>query len=353
MIEKYQNKTYFYAFLLVVLALGLIVLWPMRDLLLLAWVITTLFTPIYEFLLRKLKFPKVLATLTSVLTVLFTVLVPISIFINLSISQFQVFYKDINAFMQGGSSVYDVVVGVFAKINNIFEKIPYFDYRVSIDSVQLLIQQNIAPVANSLLGYSVNLGVSFAQSFPMVIVFMYLLWYGFPEHTRIINFAKRLSPLSEKLDNLYLERITAMIKGIAKGTFIVAFIQGSIAAISLWIAGVPYVFFWFLTLVVVSVLPLGASFITVPAAAILFMMGNYWQAIFLLIVQFLFTSTIDNILRPYLVPKEAELHPVLLLLSFIGGIQVFGVWGFIYGPLIMVILMTTFEVYQKHYKARE
>jgi predicted PurR-regulated permease PerM len=157
--------------------------------------------------------------------------------------------------------------------------------------------------------------------------------------------------LPESLDDLYLGRVTAMIRGIAKGTFIIALIQGSIATISLWIAGVPYIFFWFLTTVIFSVLPLGASFVTVPAAAILFMIGNYWQAIFLLVVQFLFTSVIDNILRPYLVPKEVEIHPALLLLSFIGGIQVVGVWGFIYGPSIMVVMMTTFEVYQKHYKS--
>ncbi|MCC7304426.1 AI-2E family transporter [bacterium] len=353
MIEKYRNKTYFYVFLLLVIGLGLIVLWPLRDMLLLALVITTLFRPIYELLLRKLKFPKVLATATTVLTVLFTVLVPVSIFINLSIAQFQVFYRDINQFLKGGSSVYDVVVEIFNKINILLAQIPYVEYKLSIDSIRVLIQQNVTPLANAILSYSVDIGVSFAQSFPLIIVMAYLLWYGFPEYERMVHFVKRLSPLSENLDNLYIDRMTAMVKGIAKGTFTVALIQGAIAAISFWIAGVPYVFFWFLTLVVFSILPLGSSFITIPAAVIMFLMGNYWQAIFLLMVQFLFTSTIDNILRPYLVPKEAELHPVLLLLSFIGGIQVFGIWGFVYGPVIMVMMMTTLEVYQKYYKAKE
>ncbi len=352
MVEK-QNKTYFYAFLILVFAVGAIVLWPMRDILLLAWVITTLFRPIYTYLLEKLKFPKWAATLTSVLTVLFTVLVPISIFVNISIAQFQVFYKDINSFLQGGNNVYDVVVASFDKLNVMLARIPYVEYRLSIENVKLLIQQNVTPVANFLFGYSVNLGVSFAQSFPLIIVLMYLIWYGFPEYERILRLIKRLSPLAENLDDLYIGRVTAMIKGIVKGTLSIAVIQGSIAAISLWVAGVPYVFFWFITLIVLSVLPLGASFITIPAAGILFLMGNYWQAIFILVVQFLFTSTIDNILRPYLVPKEAEIHPVLLLLSFIGGIQVFGIWGFIYGPLIMVVMMTTIEIYQNYYKLKE
>jgi len=347
-----QNKTYFFVFLIVVLILGLIVLWPMRDILLLSLVITTLFRPVYEFFVKRLKMPKFLATLLSVLAVLFTVLIPLSIFVNISIAQFQIFYRDITAFSQGGSGVYDVVVSSFDRINLLLAKIPYIDYRLSVENMQALLQQNLAPLANFLLSSSVNVGVSFAQSLPMLIVFVYLIWYGFPEYDRFIHFAKRLSPLSESLDNLYLERITAMIKGIAKGTFTIALVQGGIAAISLWVAGVPYVFFWFVVLVILSVLPLGASLITVPAAAVLFLLGNFWPAIFILIVQFVITSTIDNIMRPYLIPKEAELHPVLLLLSFIGGIQVFGAWGFIYGPLIMVVMITTFEVYQKYYKAK-
>ncbi|PJA13278.1 hypothetical protein COX64_03560 [Candidatus Dojkabacteria bacterium CG_4_10_14_0_2_um_filter_Dojkabacteria_WS6_41_15] len=352
MVEEKQNKTYFYIFLAVVFLLGVVVLWPLRDTILLSMVIATLFKPFHDYLVKKAKFPKILATIVSVLAVLFTVLVPLSFFVNLSVSQFKVFYQDLNAFLQGGTGVYDVVVTSFDKINLLISRIPYVEFRLSVDSVRLLIEQNLNPIANFLLSKSFGVGASFAKSFPIVIVFVYLIWYCFLEYDRMILFAKRLSPLSEHLDNLYIERLTAMIKGIAKGTISIAVVQASIAALSLWIAGVPYVFFWFMVLVILSVLPLGAAFITVPAAAVLFMLGNYWQAIFLLIVQFLFTSTIDNILRPYLVPKEAEIHPALLLVSFIGGIQVFGAWGFLYGPLIMVVLMTTFEVYQKHYKAQ-
>lgn len=348
-----QNKTYFYFFLIVVFILGVIVLWPMRDILLLGFVITTVFRPVYLFLLEKAKFPKILATLTSLLTVLLTIMFPVSAFINISISQFKVFYRDLLSFSQGGNGAYTVMVDVFDRLNANLEKIPFVDYRVSVENLQLLIQQNVTPIANYLFSSSVDLGVGFAQSLPLIVMLLYVVWFGFPEYDRMIGFIKRLSPLSEKLDNLYLYRVTALIKGITKGTFVIALIQGGIASISLWIAGVPYVFFWFLVLVVFSVLPLGASFITFPIAGVLFLLGNYWQAIFLLLVQILFTSTIDNILRPYLIPKEAEVHPVLLLLSFIGGIKVFGIWGFLYGPLIMVMMMTTFEIYQRYYKLKE
>jgi predicted PurR-regulated permease PerM len=266
------------------------------------------------------------------------------------VSQFQVFYRDINEFLQGGSSAYDMFVQLFDSINSVLARIPYFEYRLSVDNMKVIIQQNIAPVANFVLGYSVDIGVSFAKSIPLIIVFLYLLWYGFPEHDRFITFIKKVSPLSDKLDNLYLSRVTAMIVGIAKGTVVIAIIQGIIAGLSLLIGGVPYVFFWTMVMIFFSIIPLGAGLITIPAALVMLATGNVWQSIFIFFVQFVVTSNIDNVLKPMLIPKEAEVHPVLILLSIIGGIQVFGVWGFIYGPLVMVIFLTTVEVYQKYYK---
>ncbi len=347
---KVENKFYFYAFLFVTFVLGALVLWPVKDLVMIAWVVVTLFRPIYVFFEKKLPKARWLATLIAVISVLFTVLVPLSIFVNMTVSQFSIFYQDINKFLAGGTSVYDVTVSLFEQINAIFAKIPYFEYRLTIDSVKIAVQENIAPVANTALDLSVNIGVGLAQGFPLVIVLLYVLWYGFPDYDRMLHFVKRLSPLPARLDALYMARIVAMLKGIVSGTFTIAAIQAIVAAISLWIIGVPYVLFWAALMFFFSIVPLGTSFVTVPMAIVNLLIGNVWQAIFIFAVQFGVTSNIDNILRPMLVPKEADIHPVLLLLSFIGGIQVFGAMGLLYGPLIMVIMITSFEVFQQYFK---
>jgi predicted PurR-regulated permease PerM len=347
--HEIKNKPYFYIFISIVLFLGLMLLWPVKDMILLAWVMLTLFRPIYNSLI-KLKMHKYVASTVSLFAIIFTILVPLSLLVNITLSQFQVFYRDINNFMQGGSNTYEITVNAFDSVNKTLEKIPFFEYRLSVENVKVIIQQNITPVANYLLNSSLDIGVALAESFPLVIIFLYLVWYGFPEYDRIIHFIKRLSPLSEKLDNLYVERITAMIVGLAKGTITIAVIQGSVAGISLALVGVPYAFFWAMVMIFVSIIPLGTAFVIVPVSVIMLGLGNVWAASFLMIVQLLVTSNLDNVLRPMLVPKEAEVHPVMLLLSILGGIQLFGMWGVIYGPLIMVMLLTTLEVYQKHYK---
>ncbi len=78
--------------------------------------------------------------------------------------------------------------------------------------------------------------------------------------------------------------------------------------------------------------------------------GNIGGGIIVFIIHMVVISNIDNVLRPKLVPKEAIIHPVLLLLSVLGGVQVFGFFGIIYGPIIMIIVLTTLEVYVKYFR---
>lgn len=343
-------KVYFWGILLVAFSLGAIVLWPVKDVILLTWVVVTLFRPMHQFFVRQLKLGKMFGTLLTVTVIILSVILPIFWVFNITVSQFQVFYADISKFLQGGSQSYDLTVVAIDKINSILERIPLLDYRMSVDNIKILVQQNITPIANATLSWSLDIGVALAQSLPMIIIFIFLLGYVFPEYDRLIGFVKSMSPLTEDLDDLYLSRFAGMIKGIAKGILVIAVIQGAIAALSLWVAGVPYPFFWMIVLFFSAIIPPGTMLITVPASIILLALGNVWQAVFVAIIQFGLTSNIDNVLRPMLVPKEVDVHPALMLLSAIGGIQVFGVWGFIYGPLVMVIMITTFEIYQKHYK---
>lgn len=345
------NRLYFYLFLAVVTAVFAYVLWPLKDLILMAYILVTLFMPVYRYFERTVKLPKAVATTVALLVVTFTILIPVAIIINLTLSQIKVFYSDINAFLSGGTSMYSLTVGLFNKINDFLARIPFVEYRLSIDGLKLAIQQNLAPVLNSVLGWSVNFSVSFFEGIPLFIVFLFLLWYGFPDYERVLGFLRRMSPLPGEVDDMYINRINATIRGLVKGTFTIAVVQGAIAGLSFFIAGVPYPLFWTLIMIFVSIVPVGSWIVSIPAGVIMILLGNYWQGIFILLVHTLITSNIDNVLRPMLITKEAAIHPALFLVSIFGGIKIFGPLGFVYGPLIVVVMMTTYEVYQKYYKA--
>ncbi|MDX1521389.1 MAG: AI-2E family transporter, partial [Anaerolineae bacterium] len=90
--------------------------------------------------------------------------------------------------------------------------------------------------------------------------------------------------------------------------------------------------------------------IAIPIGVALLAFGQIWQGILVLVGSTLIVSNIDNLLRPRLVSKDANLSPALVLLSAFGGLSLFGFLGVIYGPVVMIFLITTVEIYLEHYQ---
>ena len=104
-------------------------------------------------------------------------------------------------------------------------------------------------------------------------------------------------------------------------------------------------------MVILAVLPIiGTAFVTIPIGLFLLASGDIVGGSIILLGQIIVMSNVDNILRAELASRETPLHPALLLLSLIGGLQNFGFLGFIYGPVLMILFMTSMEIYLKHYK---
>lgn len=140
-----------------------------------------------------------------------------------------------------------------------------------------------------------------------------------------------------------------MIVGIFRGTFVIAFVQGAAMGLVFWLVGVHNVVFLTLVSMLLSILPVvGVSLTAWPVAIILFLKGDLWQSIFAIVMLIVVVGNIDTVLRPMLVPKGAYLNPALILLSVFGGIHLLGLVGAIYGPVIMILLVTSIEVYTKY-----
>jgi predicted PurR-regulated permease PerM len=97
-----------------------------------------------------------------------------------------------------------------------------------------------------------------------------------------------------------------------------------------------------------SFIPLGGGIVTIPLGIIIILTGNVWAGLFVIAYHLLIVTNIDNLLRPKLVPKSARLNSALTLLSVFAGIVFFGAPGIVYGPVIMIVLITTFEMYAQH-----
>ncbi|HEX7632775.1 MAG TPA: AI-2E family transporter [Candidatus Saccharimonadales bacterium] len=168
--------------------------------------------------------------------------------------------------------------------------------------------------------------------------------------TELVIMLKNLSPFHNDVTEKYLNRAAAMTKAMVKGQFLIALAQGFASAFSLWIVGLDYFWFFFVLLTFLSFIPLGGGILTIPIGVVMALTGNIVQGVFVILFHLLVVTNIDNLLRPRLVPKNARLNSALTLLSVFSGLALFGPAGVIYGPVVMILLITTFEMYAEYNK---
>lgn len=317
-------------------------------LIVIAAIVAYLFTPLYNRL--RARFNSGLATAITVLAALATVVIPISAVISLATVQISRMLlsvaewaktADLNAL---GQKAIDTANGLLAKL-------PFQAPTISVDQLR----NNLGTVAQTVgewllrtLSGAAGGAIGFITS---AIIFLYVLVSLLGNKTELITLIRRLNPLGEEVTDLYLAKMGAMVKGTVKGQFIIAVIQGILGACSIWIAGFHDAFFIFaIFLTALSVIPLGSGIVTIPFGIGMMFFGNIAGGLFVVLFHIFGITNVDNFLRPILVPKEARLDPALMLLSVFSGIAMFGFFGIILGPVLMILVVTTISVYLAVYK---
>ena len=185
----------------------------------------------------------------------------------------------------------------------------------------------------------------------MTFVVFFSLYYLFKDGDKLIKKIMTISPLKNSEENELLKNFISISKATLKGSLVIAIIQGILMGIVLQIAGFPSPAIWAVVTALVSLIPmLGAALVWIPTGITMLFLGNIWQALLIIIFGALVVSTIDNFLRPKLVGSETSLHPILVFLSTLGGIALFGLAGILLGPIIIVFFISLLDIYQIEFK---
>jgi len=156
----------------------------------------------------------------------------------------------------------------------------------------------------------------------------------------------RFLPLEDDRGEMLYKRFTDTTRAALKATLIIGGLQGILGGLVLLVAGIEGALFWGIVMVVSSLVPsIGCSIIWVPAGIIMLLTGHTWEGILILVFGAAVISTVDNLLRPVLIGKDVQLHPLLIFLSSLGGIALFGISGFVIGPIIASLFLTIWEMY--------
>lgn len=177
------------------------------------------------------------------------------------------------------------------------------------------------------------------------LLLLFVLFFVLRDHDKLMAFLHRALPLSRSQEEALFHEVQTVSKSALMGSFLTAIAQGIVGGFGLWLAGFPGVF-WGAVMAFTSLIPLvGTALIWVPAALYLGFTGEMGWAGFLVVWGVVVTGSIDNFLRPLLM-HGASMSTVVIFFSIIGGLQVFGLIGLIYGPLIFSLALVLFKLYE-------
>jgi len=310
-----------------------------------------LFTPLFNWFDKRLSTG--LSAACTVLAALASVIVPVGLLVVLAVVQIARMVDSVAGWVKttNPSELGDKVLQL---VNDVLARVPFLHVTVTAEMLRNTMISAARNVGEWLLHFLQGAAGSLAGAITSAIIFLYVFVALLVNREKLRILIGQLNPLGEEVTDLYLRRMGSMVRGTVSGQFVIALCQGVAGAASIYVAGFHHGFFIFaILLTALSIIPLGGGIVTIPFGIGMILFGNIFGGAFVVLWHLLVVTNIDNFLRPILVPRDARLNSALMLLSVFAGIAMFGPWGIIIGPVLMIVIVTTIDVYLAVYKGVE
>ena len=192
---------------------------------------------------------------------------------------------------------------------------------------------------------ALDIGQSTFDFFINLFVMVYLLFFLLRDAPGLSQHIRDSVPLRrDQLDALLLKFIV-VIRATVKGNLLVALVQGALGGVMFWFLGISASLLWAVLMAFLSLLPaVGAGLVWIPVAIYLLATGAIWQGVLLTAYGALVIGLVDNVLRPVLVGQDTKMPDYVVLISTLGGISVFGLNGFVIGPVIAAMFIAVWDI---------
>ncbi|WP_404482967.1 AI-2E family transporter [Pseudomonas sp. HT11] len=177
-------------------------------------------------------------------------------------------------------------------------------------------------------------------------IMLYLLFFFLRDGADLARRVRNAIPMDEHQKRQLQLKFNRVIRATVKGNILMALVQGALGGVIFWVVGIPSVLLWAVSMAFLSLLPaVGAGVVWAPVAIWLLATGQMWQGVVLGLFGTFVIGLVDNVLRPVLVGKDTKMPDYLVLLSTLGGLAVFGINGFVIGPLIAALFMSCWGLF--------
>jgi len=324
-------------------------IWPFISIIILASVVTGIFNPVFNSL--KGKFSDSAASLLTCMIIFIILFIPIVFFVGILSKEAYDLYLMAKTAVLG-----DQIKSLFES-SKVLEKTNHILSNVNIvltgeelnnaiseiaKVVGLFLYEQTSSIASNVLRFVLNF-------FFMLLIIYFLLI----DRTRLVAFIVDLSPLPREQDEKLIQKFKDIAGAVLIGNGLAGLIQGTLGGIVFVVFGLKSPFMWGLIMALLAFLPiLGIGAVFIPAAVYLFLMGRIGAGIFFVVFYVILSGGIEYFLKPKLVGQQVKMPTLLVFLSIMGGLKMFGILGIIYGPLVVTAFLTLTDIYRSSYQIR-
>jgi predicted PurR-regulated permease PerM len=322
-------------------------LWPFLSVIVLAIVVTGIFNPVYRFLNRK--FNSVISSLITCILIFFVLFIPATFFVGVLANEAYELYQTAR------TAVQTLEIKKLIEQSKLIDKANQILDNFNIEITGEQITKTVSEIGRvvGLFTYQ-QLSSITANVLKLIVNFFFMLliiFYLLIDSKRLVSFIVKLSPLPDDQDQKLIGKFKDMSGAILIGNGLGGLIQGMLGGFVFWIFGLKSPFLWGVVMALLAFLPIvGIGAVFIPAAIFLFLKGQIAAGIFFLIFYIVLSSTIEYFLKPKLVGRRVQMHTLLVFLSIIGGLKLFGILGIIYGPLVVTAFLTLADIYETSYQ---
>lgn len=322
---------------------------PYMGSIVLGFIMSILFLPVHNKLHQWMPKSPNLTSLLSCTLLTIIVLIPLLIVVIAIFNQGVSFFTTSYAWLTNGGAKelihHPWVTSIFALVDKWlpFDSIKPEAFVQRAAEAATNISTELVGASTKILGDISSVMVNFA-------LMLFVLFFFLRDNDKIINALRHVIPLSRSQEDQIFLQVEQVTKSAVLGSFITAIAQGFAGGIAMALAGFPGLF-WGSIMAFASFIPfIGTALIWLPAAGYLMLTGEWQWAIFLVIWGILVVGSIDNFLRPLLMQGHSGMNTLMLFFSLLGGLQLFGLIGLIYGPIIFAVTLVLFKLYDSEFK---
>ncbi len=329
--DIYFQKVMTTIILVALIVLSYFLLKPILLSIILGVLLAFIFTPVYKFLFKYIKIKDLSAILICVLLVTILVL-PLWFLTPIAVEEsFKIYVASQNV---------DFVTPLKALFPSLFASEQFSS------EVGGILSSFVSRSINSLINYFSNFILDFPSLMLQFLVVLFTFYFVLRDQEFILDYVRSLLPFSKTVQDKLFDYSKGITFSVLYGQFVVGVIQGVILGIGLFIFGVPNAVILTLLSIVAGIFPIiGTALIWIPVMIYLFVAGNSVAACGILGFGII-SSSVDNLLRPLIIAKRTHISSSIIMIGMVGGFFLFGVLGFILGPLILSYLLVVLEIYR-------